>query len=186
MQTTELDHQAKRVLDVLYSNAYGRSNGLRIGELTELVTEKRTTAANERRIRQIILSLRERGWPICAHPVTGYFWATNSSDLESTIGFLRGRAMASLRQISRLKKHSLPVLAGQLALPVAPPSPYVEPSPELEEDRGRVSLEVEIPERLANAVGQWVLRNPDWDQQRVLAEALRLFLVLSPEVNGDE
>ena len=40
-----------------------------------------------------------------------------------------------------------------------------------------ISRVIEIPETLDSAVGKYLDKRPDWDQERVMAAALGMFLV---------
>ncbi|WP_275100114.1 hypothetical protein [Sedimenticola hydrogenitrophicus] len=72
---------------------------------------------DQRRLRQLITELRMEGHHVCAHPSTGYFIARDEAELNRTCAYLEERAMASLAQVSRMKRTSLPDLLGQLRLP---------------------------------------------------------------------
>lgn len=69
---------------------------------------------DERRIRHLVVELRKLGHHICAHPTAGYYMAASDAELDATCEFLLGRAMTSLKQISAMKRVSLPDLAGQM------------------------------------------------------------------------
>lgn len=71
----------------------------------------------ERVVRKLIQELRNEGFHICGTPDAGYFIAANAEELDRTCSFLYSRAMASLQQIARMKKVSVPDLRGQLKLP---------------------------------------------------------------------
>lgn len=76
------------------------------------------TAFGERRLRTLVVALREAGHPVCADPDHGYFMAANDAELDASCEFLFGRAMTSLKQISAMKRVAMPELRGQLALPM--------------------------------------------------------------------
>lgn len=97
----------------------GAANGITARDLVFVLTG-RVSAADERRLRHVIEHLRRQGEPICAHPATGYHLAANPTELDRTCEFLLGRAMASLEQISAIKRCALPDLRGQLGLPLSP------------------------------------------------------------------
>jgi hypothetical protein len=105
------------VLAVL-AQRIGANRGATAAELVAAITG---TAApdpvGERQLRQCITRLRERGHAVCAHPDTGYFIAETPDELDRTCEYLHARAMASLRQIARMKGISEPDLRGQLHLP---------------------------------------------------------------------
>ena len=69
-----------------------------------------------RRLRQLISQAREDGIAICGKPASGYFVPTTPEELQETCAFLQGRALHSLRKLSRMKQVSLPTLLGQLML----------------------------------------------------------------------
>jgi biotin operon repressor len=71
---------------------------------------------NKREIRAQVSALREEGIAVCGHPKTGYFIAANAEELETTVEFLKSRAMHSLHLASRLTKIPLVDLLGQLKL----------------------------------------------------------------------
>lgn len=70
----------------------------------------------EREVRAQVSALREEGIAVCGHPRTGYFIARTSAELETTVEYLKGRALHSLRLASRLTRIPLPDLIGQLKL----------------------------------------------------------------------
>lgn len=95
----------------------GVGNGVRSDLLVHEILGHLGGAAYERRLRQIVTELRLQGHHVCAHPSHGYFIAESAEELDATCEFLYERALASLTQISRMKKVSLPDLRGQLHLP---------------------------------------------------------------------
>lgn len=97
------------VLDVL-SRHVGAAAGISV---RELATEARLT---EREVRREVSALREDGIPVCGHPRTGYFIARHADELETTVEYLKSRALHSLRLASRLTKIPLVDLVGQLKL----------------------------------------------------------------------
>ena len=70
----------------------------------------------EREVRAQVSALREEGIAVCGHPRTGYFIARTPAELETTVEYLKGRALHSLRLASRLTRIPLPDLIGQLKL----------------------------------------------------------------------
>lgn len=101
---------------VLAALPVGEAHGITAAELAWQVTGHNGHAA-ERKLRQIIETLRTHGHRICAHPAHGYYLAANDTELDQACEFLLGRAMTSLRQVSAMKRVSLPDLRGQLRLP---------------------------------------------------------------------
>jgi len=107
-----------KVLAQLQSFHCGRDNGVHITRLTQSITKDAATLSEERTVRYAVAELREQGYPICAHPGLGYFYATNDGEINETCEFLYSRAMHSLKQIAALKKKALPEFRGQLGLEV--------------------------------------------------------------------
>lgn len=101
---------------VLAALPVGEAHGLTASELVMDITH-RHSPREERRLRQIIEALRTHGHRICAHPAHGYYLAASDTELDQACEFLLGRAMTSLRQVSAMKRVSLPDLRGQLRLP---------------------------------------------------------------------
>lgn len=101
---------------VLRSLRVGHAHGATAEQLVLSITGRRNKA-DERRLRQVIEALRTQGHPVCAHPANGYYLAANEDELNRACEFLYGRAMTSLRQVSAMKRVSLPDLRGQLRLP---------------------------------------------------------------------
>lgn len=104
------------VLAVLQRNV-GEAHGLSAEQLAYEVTGRRN-AADQRALRKVIEALRIAGHCICAHPAHGYYLAANDDELDRACNFLIERAMTSLRQVSAMKRVSLPDLRGQLGLPL--------------------------------------------------------------------
>lgn len=96
----------------------GAARGVSVGNLVYELTGQPPTLSAERQVRDVMLSLRLDGYHVCAHPSTGYFMAASSTELEATCRFLVDRAMASLTQVSRMKRIALPDLYGQLRIPL--------------------------------------------------------------------
>jgi len=95
----------------------GHRRGITADTLVFRITgDQYPNAAAERKLRRIVTALRLRGYHVCAHPSTGYYMAENEAELNATCEYLYDRAMASLTQISRMKRTSVPDLRGQLRL----------------------------------------------------------------------
>lgn len=109
--------EPQALIDLLRAQT-GSQHGLHVHELAELLTGTASSQGTWRNIRSVIKGLRLQGLPICGHPSCGYYWASSPQDLQATITFLRDRALSSLVQISRLKKVAIPLLEGQLSLPL--------------------------------------------------------------------
>jgi len=95
----------------------GETNGCTARELV-LAISGRISTADERRLRQVVMALRLAGHPVCGTPDTGYFFAANAAELDRTCVWLYGRSMTTLRQVSAMKRVTLPDLRGQLGLPL--------------------------------------------------------------------
>lgn len=95
----------------------GHANGMTACQLAHAIT-LRDSAADQRRLRQVVEHLRSQGHAVCAHPNHGYFLAANAADLDKTCSFLLERATTTLRQIAAMKRVALPDLRGQLGLPL--------------------------------------------------------------------
>lgn len=93
----------------------GAANGITATALVIEISD-RTSAADERRLRDCVVLLRVQGHPVCATPEDGYFLAANEEDLNRTCRFLLERATTGIRQVAALKQKALPDLAGQLGL----------------------------------------------------------------------
>ena len=104
------------VLDVLGDHA-GAENGISARNLVLTILGIESPMA-ERRLRHLIVALREAGHPVAGTPSTGYFLARTEAELNETCEFLYGRAMTSLTQVAALKRVAMPDLRGQLRLPV--------------------------------------------------------------------
>ncbi|KAB7624347.1 hypothetical protein [Alkalilimnicola sp. S0819] len=106
-----------RVLAAL-SRHVGEGCGIHAKALATAVTgQNPPTPGQERQVRHAITALRLAGHHVCAHPRSGYFIAATEQELLRTCEFLHERAMASLRQIARMRHIALPDLRGQLKLP---------------------------------------------------------------------
>ena len=104
------------VLAVLQASV-GEARGVTADQLVLAITG-RHSEADQRRLRTVIEALRTGGHRICANPTHGYYLAANDGELDQTCNFLFERAMTSLRQVSAMKRVSLPDLRGQLGLPL--------------------------------------------------------------------
>jgi len=96
----------------------GKANGITATNLVIYLTD-RTSAADERRLREVVVQLRKQGHPVCATPGDGYFIAANDDELNETCHQLLGRSMTGLEQVAALKHKAMPDLAGQLGLDLA-------------------------------------------------------------------
>lgn len=93
----------------------GQANGITAKSLVaEINRVAGKPICNEREMRKAVEVLRVDGHHVCAHPARGYFIADTAEELEATIQYLHSRAMKSLRQISAMKRVSMPDLLGQM------------------------------------------------------------------------
>lgn len=107
----------KESLLITLQRHIGKGKGITGTNLVKEIIKSDSHPATERHLRELILELRCEGHHICATPQDGYFIAANEAELNQTCDFLYERAMASLKQVSRMKNVSLPDLRGQLRLP---------------------------------------------------------------------
>ena len=162
------------LIDLLRAQT-GPQNGLHVHELAELLTGNASNQGTWRNIRSVIKGLRLQGWPICGHPSRGYYWASSPEDLQATITFLRDRAMSSLAQISKLKKVAIPLLEGQLSLPLDAGG-VLEPEQPNYATATRESCVVELDDLLLAEVQRFCAAHPGWERDRVFRQALMMFL----------
>jgi biotin operon repressor len=104
MRTTKHDLMA------IMSQHCGADKGVSASEISYMLH------IPERRVRHLVTECRENGIAICGHPATGYYVARSTEELESTIDFLKERALHSLKLASKLSKIPLADLVGQLHL----------------------------------------------------------------------
>lgn len=102
---TKADLQA-----VLAREHIGHNNGI-AAELLALVL-----GCEARHVRILVTELRLEGIAVCGTPQEGYYIAKTAEELESTLAFLRSRAMHSLVLESKLRKLTLIELLGQLRI----------------------------------------------------------------------
>ena len=88
----------------------GRLCGIKVEALARKVN------VSQRDIRKAVSDLREDGVPVAATPATGYYLAETADEINECCQLLRGRALHSLRLVSRLTKLALPELLGQMRL----------------------------------------------------------------------
>lgn len=98
----------------------GRHHAIKAPELVAEITRRIPDASATRTVRKLVKQLRLAGEPVCTHSAWGYWWASSPEELEAACQFLKGKAMSSLVQVSRLRRFTLPELAGQMTLPTAP------------------------------------------------------------------
>jgi hypothetical protein len=116
--STVFQNISKSTVKAALANHIGEANGIHARALAQALVGSNPGPAAERRLRQVIAELRMDGQQICGTPEAGYFLATHAAELDKTCAFLYDRAMASLQQVARMKRVSLPDLRGQLQLPI--------------------------------------------------------------------
>lgn len=104
------------ILDVL-SRHIGKGNGLTVSQVVELITRRASEPHDERMVRRLVVDLRKEGHHLCAHPKHGYYIAANDKELDECCEYLLDRSMTTLKQISAMRRVSMPDLRGQLKLP---------------------------------------------------------------------
>jgi hypothetical protein len=162
----------ERVLALLQEQT-GRGNALKAGEIVEMITGRRTSPTEERYLRAIIKDLRLKGNPICTHSCYGYWWAASADDLHAASNFLRGKAMSSLRQITKLRNLALPTLIGQLDLLCE--ADYRPPA-------ASCPMVVDLPVQLVEQIESYLVQNDkNWNQ--LCADAVRLYLKADPKID---
>jgi hypothetical protein len=167
---------AEKLVEILQRSP-GRARGLHVYEIAELLDYDRDSKHAWRQIRAAIKILRLQGWPICAHPADGYYWATEVAELEGTIAFLRDRALSSLSQISRLKKIAIPLLCGQAVLPLLVVDGLPQPEDFNYSRTPRISTVVEIPETLLRDLRSYLAAHPEDSRDTILSKSLEMFLL---------
>jgi hypothetical protein len=169
--------QPRRVIEILVGSCWGRGNGVPVYELVELVVGRRSSAALEREMRSVVQVLRYSGYPICAYPGrgAGYYWATTTSEIDETLRFLRGRALTSLAQAGALRRLALPMLAGQLRLPLGV-EPQLPAGALLDYRATLPTLLIDLDDRLAKRLEFWLEATGEADANRLICQILRDFL----------
>jgi hypothetical protein len=149
----------------------GKEQALKAREIAETITGQRCYELHDRYVRSLALELANLGFPICSDSYRGYWWAANEGELVDTIATLRGRALVTLKRCSRLQRYGLPLLTGQLYLPVGaePTLPRDENEPE--------DLAIGLPPELYQSLKHWLEQHPDWTADRVFESAIALFLL---------
>ena len=169
---------AEAVLAFL-SQQVGRGNALKAGEIVECVLGVRSDGGLERQLRQVVKGLRRRGFPICADSYRGYWWADGPDELRETCRVLRGRAMSSLGQVQKLLVLGIPMVSGQLRLPVLvgeiPPPPLVKGGNGA--GRPRISIQCEVSEPVYEGMRRWLEGHPQAGLGQLCEAALARFLV---------
>ncbi|WP_287128756.1 DUF2811 domain-containing protein [Candidatus Cyanaurora vandensis] len=158
------------VLAVLESRRDRKLAGLTATELVRAAVGCAPGPDETRQLRKIIAMLRLQGQAIAACPTKGYYLADSPEALLTGINYLRGRALHSLKQISR-QRRVLKELAGQLRLGLDPKTTA------LNKEIAMTSVLAEIPDELHTQVTAWLGENQEWDETRLYQAALAMFLM---------
>lgn len=174
MKASQSEIQPHLVLEAIFNSCQGRENAMSGPELVEMITGKRSATAAARRLRQVVSALRGEGYPICARPEHGYYWATSVAEMEDTRKLLFERAMCSLRVAAWIKNMAIPALAGQLSLPLGeerslPVLPEVVMG-------GVEPLAIELDAGCWQSVQDWLQSHPGYNPNKLINDALTEFL----------
>jgi hypothetical protein len=150
----------------------GKYRGIATRNLVRDLTGKPSTPHLERCLRTVVEDLRLRGYPICALPAYGYWWAESADEVREVCTWHRARSLHSLKIASRLLRDGIPMLSGQLPLPGLEPTP----APIYQ---GVVSFQIKaaMPLSLKRLVMEFLSQHPHWNEARLLTSALALFLM---------
>lgn len=167
--------------ETLQKHCLGRQNGRSVRALA-LMMRMDLCDSDYRKIRAGVKELRIRGLPICAHPSDGYYWAEHSAEIAFTIEFLRGRAMSSLLQISRLKRYLTEQEIGQLTFDLD-----LEPQPDFFPFQGpSTSYKIDCSQELIERLERLVSTRTDLDLTQAFNEALTHYLSLEETPSGQQ
>jgi hypothetical protein len=158
----------------LIQQCVGKQSAMRATDMVRALTNQAPTGALTRRLREQIMALRDSGWPICAHPVYGYWWPASPDELEAVCNFHWQRAISSLRQISRQRRLGKPALAGQLNLPTL--EGLTIPTMQTEDKTSDITVVSEIPEELHESSQEYLKANPRVDWNALVITAIQQFL----------
>jgi hypothetical protein len=161
------------VLNLLREQA-GRESALKAGEIVEILTNQRSTQSQERQLREICNALCLEGWPICSSSYYGYWWAIDSAEIHETCRSLRSRALSSLTRIGKLKRLAIPLLEGQLLLPIEMAQPQI-PEVAWQSHHPALSRIVDIPEGLDRQVQTFIERS-GMEQDEFFVNAIVMYL----------
>jgi hypothetical protein len=167
----------EKVLLILQENQ-GSKHGLRAKDLVELATGKTSTPSEERYLRQVVSALRIQGFPILATPERGYYWPTDVKEIKTACLWLRKRAMTHLWMVSKLKRFGIPILTGQLSLPIPVVIPVI---PEMEKPVGeeleeqQAAIAALVPQELYESV-QALCERLGRSEEEVFSMALSVFV----------
>jgi hypothetical protein len=152
----------------------GRCSALKAGEIVEMLTNQRSTQSQERQLREIFNALCLEGWPICSSSYHGYWWAESAEEIKETCESLRGRAMSSLTRISKLKRLAIPLLEGQLLLPIEMAQSQI-PEVAWQSHHPALSRIVDIPDGLDRRIQAFIERS-GMEQDEFFVNAIVMYL----------
>lgn len=152
----------------------GRESALKAGEIVEMVTNCRSNQGLERQLREIFSALCLQGWPICSSSYHGYWWAESPEEIQATCNSLRHRAISSLIRIGKLRRLAIPLVTGQLVLPIADALPQV-PDVDWVQHRPVLSRTVELPEELDRLISGFVSES-GLSQDQLFVKAVAMYL----------
>jgi hypothetical protein len=116
IDTTKIDITKAQVLAELQAHN-GRAQGIHMRDLVGRIANSVLTGeAHERKVRELIQELRLEHYPICAHPASGYYMATDAHELDEACTFLLDRAHASVEQVAAMKRRTAPDLYAALGV----------------------------------------------------------------------
>lgn len=152
----------------------GRCSALKAGEIVEMLTNQRSTQSQERQLREIFNALCLEGWPICSSSYHGYWWAESSGEIHETCKSLHHRALSSLTRISKLRRLAIPLLEGQLLLPIELAAPQI-PEVAWQSHLPTLSRIVDIPEALDQRIQVFIGR-AGMSQDEFFVTAVSMYL----------
>lgn len=165
--------------DTLQKHCLGRSNG-RSAQTLALMMKMSLCDSHYRKIRAGVMELRLRGLPICAYPSDGYYWAEHPAEIAFTIQFLRGRALSSLLQISKLRRYLTEQEIGQLKFDLE-----LEPKPDFLPFQGpSTTYKVDCNQELIERLERLVASRSGLDMAKAFNEAIAHYLSLEEDPNG--
>lgn len=158
----------------LLKEQVGRESALKAGEIVECLTNGRSSQGLERQLREIFSALCMEGWPICSSSYHGYWWAESAEEIQATCKSLHHRAVSSLVRIGKLRRLAIPLVTGQLVLPIADALPQV-PEVDWVQHRPVLSRVVEFPEGLDRLVLAFVSES-GLSQDQLFVKAVAMYL----------
>jgi hypothetical protein len=175
---------AKTVYELLLQHQ-GKESALKSYEIVELITNQRSNPQAEWQVRMVVKDLCNRGFPICSDSQHGYWYAMDQHELGETIEVLYRRAMCTLKRIRNMRKYGMPIMTGQITLPVGS-EPTLPPDEQLAKilPPQNVSAIADIPEALYEALNQFIEERGDWDRDRLFTAALCMFLIQQGKQNN--